>query len=188
MTGWNWSKLRTLSNTHDNIWSANLGADLLFLKIIFALVPPAGILGGWLTFFVSMFVIGFITAIIGDFASLFGCLIGMPDSVTGQWTFFHNEPSWQVIYVLFGRLLAITFVALGTSLPDLFASKAAACQEKHADNAIGNITGSNSVNVFLGLGLPWVIASMYHASQVCIQSYFIVFNHISSYLIVFHRI
>ena len=66
---------------------------MLFLKIIFALVPPAGILGGWLTFFVSMFVIGFITAIIGDFASLFGCLIGMPDSVTGQWTFFHNEPS-----------------------------------------------------------------------------------------------
>jgi len=111
-------------------------------KIIFALVPPAGILGGWLTFFVSMFVIGFITAIISDFASLFGCLIGMPDSVT-----------------------AITIVALGTSLPDLFASKAAACQEKHADNAIGNITGSNSVNVFLGLGLPWVIASMYHASK-----------------------
>ena len=24
--------------------------------------------------------------------------------------------------------------------------------------AIGNVTGSNSVNVFLGLGLPWVIA------------------------------
>ena len=63
-------------------------------------------------------------------------------------------------------LLAITLVALGTSLPDLFASKTAACQERHADNAIGNITGSNSVNVFLGLGLPWVIASMYHQAKV----------------------
>ena len=26
---------------------------------------------------------------------------------------------------------------------------------------LGNVTGSNSVNVFLGLGLPWVIAAIY---------------------------
>lgn len=57
-------------------------------------------------------------------------------------------------------------MALGTSLPDLFASRAAAMNEKYADNAIGNVTGSNSVNVFLGLGLPWLIASIYHASKV----------------------
>jgi len=60
---------------------------------------------------------------------------------------------------------AITLVAMGTSLPDTFASKAAAIQEKYADNAIGNITGSNSVNVFLGLGLPWMIAALYHYSK-----------------------
>lgn len=30
---------------------------------------------------------------------------------------------------------------------------------------MGNITGSNSVNVFLGLGLPWVIATLYYSSQ-----------------------
>merc|ERR1712071_207532 len=86
-------------------------------------------------------VIGFITAIIGDLATIFGCLINLPDSVT-----------------------AITLVALGTSLPDLFASKAAACQERYADSAVGNVTGSNSVNVFLGLGLPWVISAMYCSS------------------------
>ena len=57
-------------------------------------------------------------------------------------------------------------MALGTSLPDTFASKAAAVGEKYADNAVGNVTGSNSVNVFLGLGLPWVIATIYHASKV----------------------
>lgn len=63
-------------------------------------------------------------------------------------------------------LPAITFVALGTSLPDMFASKSAALQEKHADNAIGNVTGSNSVNVFLGLGLPWLMAAIYHSVNV----------------------
>jgi hypothetical protein len=57
-------------------------------------------------------------------------------------------------------------VALGTSLPDTFASKSAAVGDKNADNAIGNVTGSNSVNVFLGLGLPWVIATIYHAVRV----------------------
>ncbi|XP_023241320.1 sodium/calcium exchanger 3-like isoform X2 [Centruroides sculpturatus] len=111
-------------------------------KVIFALVPPTSILGGWLTFFVSLLAIGILTAIIGDMASIFGCLVGLPDTIT-----------------------AITFVALGTSLPDLFASRAAAVQERYADNAIGNITGSNSVNVFLGVGLPWVIASFYWTSQ-----------------------
>ena len=63
-------------------------------------------------------------------------------------------------------MTAITFVALGTSLPDLFASKQAAQSEKTADNSIGNVTGSNSVNVFLGLGLPWTIAAIYWTIKV----------------------
>jgi solute carrier family 8 (sodium/calcium exchanger) len=54
---------------------------------------------------------------------------------------------------------------MGTSLPDTFASKQAAQQSKNADSAIGNVTGSNSVNVFLGLGLPWVIAVIYYESK-----------------------
>ena len=55
---------------------------------------------------------------------------------------------------------------MGTSLPDTFASKIAAENEKTADNAIGNVTGSNSVNVFLGLGLPWVLAAIYWQLKV----------------------
>jgi solute carrier family 8 (sodium/calcium exchanger) len=122
-------------------------------KVIFALIPPPGIMGGWLCFFSSLFAIGLLTAIVGDLASIFGCLIGLKDTVT-----------------------AITLVALGTSLPDLFASKAAATQEKYADNAIGNVTGSNSVNVFLGLGLPWVVASIYHVFVNVNLFYFNCFN------------
>lgn len=62
-------------------------------------------------------------------------------------------------------MTAITIVALGTSLPDTFASMTAARQSEYADSAIGNVTGSNSVNVFLGLGLPWAIASTYWSSK-----------------------
>lgn len=35
----------------------------------------------------------------------------------------------------------ITIIALGTSLPDTFASRTAAMQDEHADAAIGNVTG-----------------------------------------------
>lgn len=111
-------------------------------KLAFALVPPTDFLGGWLCFVVALIFIGVITAMVGDLASLFGCCLGMP-----------------------GEITAITFVALGTSLPDTFASRSAAVQDPYADASITNITGSNSVNVFLGLGLPWTIASIYWQSS-----------------------
>lgn len=106
--------------------------------LLFALVPPPEFCGGKVCFVCALVMIGVCTAFIGDLASLMGCAMGIPDSIT-----------------------AITFVALGTSLPDTFASKAAAVQDPSADNSIGNVTGSNSVNVFLGLGLSWSIASIY---------------------------
>jgi Ca2+/Na+ antiporter len=45
---------------------------------------------------------------------LVGCWVGLKDAVT-----------------------AISFVALGTSVPDTFASKVSAVQDKYADNSIG---------------------------------------------------
>lgn len=55
------------------------------------------IAGGYLCFFVSIVGIGFVTAVIGDVASYFGCTLGIKDSVT-----------------------AVVFVALGTSIPGEF--------------------------------------------------------------------
>merc|ERR1719498_981968 len=109
-------------------------------KIIFALIPPTTFCGGVLTFVIALVFIALLTMFIADLASLAGCCVGFKPAFT-----------------------AITIVALGTSLPDAFASKAAAQADKHADNSIGNVTGSNSVNVFLGLGLPWCIAAIYWA-------------------------
>lgn len=51
-------------------------------------------MNGWLCFITSIFVIGAITAVIGDLASHLGCTTGLKDSVT-----------------------AISLVALGTSVP-----------------------------------------------------------------------
>lgn len=45
---------------------------------------------------------------------------------------------------------------------DTFASKVAAIQDKYADASVGNVTGSNAVNVFLGIGIAWTLAAFYH--------------------------
>jgi len=54
-------------------------------------------------------------------------------------------------------------VAMGTSVPDTFASKVAACGDPYADASVGNVTGSNAVNVFLGIGIAWTMAAIYWA-------------------------
>ncbi len=50
------------------------------------------------------------------------------------------------------RMLGMTIVALGTSLPELIASVMAA-QRGHGSLAVGSVIGSNLLNVFLVLGM-----------------------------------
>jgi len=127
-------------NTYDDVTGKEAFSHFLAIgwNVLFALIPPRRYCHGWPAFFIALFMIGCCTAIVGEIANLLGCAIRLRLAVT-----------------------AITLVALGTSLPDTFASKIAAENGENADAAIGNITGSNSVNVFLGLGLPWTIATIY---------------------------
>jgi len=60
--------------------------------MLYILYPD--IMDGYVTFVISIVMIGVLTAFIGDFASHLGCTIGLKDSVT-----------------------AIAIVALGTSVP-----------------------------------------------------------------------
>ena len=48
---------------------------------------------------------------------------------------------------------------------DTFASKVAAIADEYADSSIGNVTGSNAVNVFLGIGVAWSMAAIVHAAR-----------------------
>merc|ERR1712203_255048 len=111
-------------------------------KVISGFVPPAMLGGGYPCFFVSLCLIGLVTALAGDAASLLGCCLDIPDDIT-----------------------AITLVALGTSLPDTFASRTAAQHDDSADNAVGNVTGSNAVNIFLGVGISWTLGAVYWERQ-----------------------
>jgi cation:H+ antiporter len=62
-------------------------------------------------------------------------------------------------------VIGLTIVAIGTSLPELAASVAAALK-KEDDIAIGNVVGSNTFNSLAVLGLPGVIAPGAFAPEV----------------------
>merc|ERR1712050_357235 len=111
-------------------------------KLIFAFIPPTGLANGYVKFVISILFIGACTAVIGDIAGHLGCFINLKDGVN-----------------------AIAFVALGTSVPDTFASKTAAIEDETADASVGNVTGSNAVNVFLGIGIAWTMAAIYWEAQ-----------------------
>lgn len=122
-------------------WAVHL--FLLPWKVLFSIItPPVTLWHGGPAFIFSLAYIGVCTLFIGDFATGLGCTIGLKDEVT-----------------------AVIFVALGTSVPDTFASKIAAEEDPDADPAIGNVTGSNAVNVYLGIGLSWLIGAAYQTSN-----------------------
>lgn len=72
-------------------------------KILFATIPPRRFCRGWAAFGIALAEIGMVTWVVSEVATVLGCAINLKTSVGG-----------------------ITLVALGTSLPDTFASKIAA--------------------------------------------------------------
>lgn len=125
-----------------SLFEALLHFGCIGWKVLFAFIPPVEWGSGWPAFGVALTFIGVITAVVAEVATVLGCTLGLEEAVT-----------------------AITLVAVGTSLPDTFASVTAAKQSEYADSAIGNVTGSNSVNVFVGLGLPWLISTIYQSNR-----------------------
>lgn len=132
-----------------------------------------------------------ITAAIGDIAAHFGCISHIKDSITaitivalgtsvpGLTTnnsavfvcvhFFWNmhvseESSSRTLYIKYAYLKDVRSNMYCSCL-DTFASKQAACGDATADASVGNVTGSNAVNVFLGIGIAWSMAAIYWEAQ-----------------------
>ena len=63
------------------------------------------------------------------------------------------------------RIIGLTVVAIGTSLPELVTSVVAAAK-KETDIAVGNVIGSNIFNIFLVAG----VASLIHPLAFSLES------------------
>ncbi|XP_031496490.1 magnesium/proton exchanger 1 [Nymphaea colorata] len=109
-------------------------------RLLFAIIPPHQIAHGWISFICSLAFITGIAYVVTRLTRLIGCVTGINSYV-----------------------IAFTALASGTSWPDLVASKLAAERQVTADSAIANITCSNAVNIYIGIGIPWLISSTYNS-------------------------
>jgi cation:H+ antiporter len=90
------------------------------------------------------------------FKSLFLILIGLVLLIVGGRLIVISAVNVASAIGLSQRVIALTIVSIGTSLPELATSFIAA-RKKNIDLAIGNIVGSNIFNVFFILGISAVI-------------------------------
>ena len=90
-----------------------------------------------------------------------GLLVLLASSRLLVWAAVELAEQWGISDLVIG----LTVVAVGTSLPELAASTAAAFRRMD-DIAIGNVVGSNTFNTLAVLGLPGVISPGPFAAEV----------------------
>jgi len=90
----------------------------------------------FMTFTMSIMWIGVLSFLMVDFAARAGCILEIPEFLMG-----------------------LTILAAGTSVPDALSSILVA-RNGQGNMAVCNVLGSNVFNILLGLGLPWMIASL----------------------------
>ncbi|PAN43631.1 hypothetical protein PAHAL_8G251500 [Panicum hallii] len=130
---------RKMDSIHLRITRIFLNLLIAPWKLLFAFVPPYHIAHGWIAFICSLVLISGISYGVTKLTDQISCVTGISSYV-----------------------IAFTALAAGTSWPDLVASKIAAERQVTADSAIANITCSNSVNIYVGIGVPWLIDTVYN--------------------------
>jgi cation:H+ antiporter len=83
-------------------------------------------------------------------------VLGLAMLVGGGTLVVDNAIEIAKFYGLSDKLIGLTILAAGTSLPEL-ATSAVAAYKKNTDIAIGNVIGSNIFNIFFILGITGVI-------------------------------
>lgn len=91
--------------------------------------------------------------------SLLFCLLGIAGIVIGGQFVVDCASEIALQFGMSEKLVGLTIVAIGTSLPELVTSIAAAIK-KETDIAIGNVIGSNIFNILFILGISATISPM----------------------------
>ncbi len=91
-------------------------------------------------------------------------ILGLAGLVGGGKLVVDNAVSMAQSLGVSEKIIGLTIVAAGTSLPEL-ATSVVAAMKRNADIAIGNVIGSNIFNVFLILGTSGLIRPMVYNSS-----------------------
>ncbi len=109
-----------------------------------------------------------------NFTNTLLIVIGIAGVVAGAWLLLEGAVSIANQFGIPQIIIALSMVAVGTSLPELVVSSLAAFR-KESDIAVGNIIGSNIFNILLILGTAAVIIPLNASASL---------NHIIFLLIV----
>lgn len=101
---------------------------------------------------------------------LVGALGGLALIIAGSKVTVDAATALALYAGLSERFIGLTIVALGTSLPELFTSVAAA-RRGNADIAIGNIVGSNIFNILFVVGLSALLVDIPFAKAFNFDAY-----------------
>ncbi len=99
--------------------------------------------------------------------SILFIIVGMGFLVLGGKAIVYSATEIAKFFGISERIISLTIISIGTSLPEL-ATSVIAARKKNVDIAIGNIVGSNIFNVFFILGTSAVIypVSVNQSSQL----------------------
>jgi K+-dependent Na+/Ca+ exchanger-like protein len=67
------------------------------------------------------------------------------------------------------EIIALTILAAGTSIPDLLSSISAS-RRGFGTMAVSNAIGSNTFNILIGLGLPWMVYNLLTHSSLSVEA------------------
>jgi len=96
---------------------------------------------------------------VGSLRAATTAAIGLAILLVGGHLFIDGAVSVAAVLGMSDRLVGLTIVAVGTSLPELVTSVIAA-RRGHSDLAVGNVVGSNIFNVLLCLGASSLAGSV----------------------------
>ena len=116
--------------------------------------------------------------------SLLLIFIGLASLVLGSRLVVDNAVKIAHVFGASEKLIGITIISAGTSLPELVTSVVAAFR-KRSDIAIGNIIGSNIFNIFLVLGISSLIAPINYNSSFNVDITILIASTLLLFLFMF---
>lgn len=111
--------------------------------------------------------------IFSDFKTGLFMFLGVVGLFLGGEMVVHNAIKIAKMLHVGEKLIALTMVALGTSLPE-FVTSVIAVTKKRYDLAIGNVIGSNIFNLFMVLGLIVLISPVEYPRSLDFDFYFLL--------------
>lgn len=114
---------------------------------------------------------------------IFGILLGMIGIILGGQLVVNSATDIAETLNISQNVIALTIVAIGTSLPELVTSVVAS-KKGEVDIAIGNVVGSNIFNIFFILGLSSAISPITYGVESFIDIIFMFICNIVVYLFI----